>query len=447
VIGVVPKTRYARNGDVAIAYQLFGHGEVDLLLLPGFVSHVEFCWQEPSMQRWLEGLASFSRVVMLDHRGWGLSDPGTGAATLEERVDDVCTVLDTVGSRQAALLGISEGGAVATVFAAQYPERTRALVLYGAAARLMAGQDYPWGLDEATFRQLFDDFADLWGEGTALPRLAPSRVDDARFAAWWAALERMGASPGRARRTFEMFTHIDIRDVLASVHVPTLVLHRRGDRMVPVEAGEYLAEHIAGSRLVELDGADHLPYAGDTGRLLAEIEEFLTGSRLPYHGGEDRVLAIVLFVDVAGSTAFIARVGDAVWAATRARFLTAVRRQVDRYEGTEVDVAGDGMLATFTGPARAIRCAVAIRDDVLAEGLQVRAGVHAGEVERDGQGGVSGLALHIGARVMAEAAPDEVLVSGTVKDLVVGSGLEFTGRGTRELRGVPGTWPLFAVVG
>jgi pimeloyl-ACP methyl ester carboxylesterase len=445
-MGVLPKTRYARSGDVAIAYQLFGHGEVDLVLLSGFVSHVEFCWQEPSMQRWLEGLASFSRVVMLDHRGWGLSDPGTGAATLEERVDDVRTVLDAVGSRQAALLGISEGGAVATVFAAQYPERTRALLLYGAAPRLMAGPEYPWGLDEATFRHLFDHFAELWGEGTALPRLAPSRVDDARFADWWAALERMGASPGRARRTFEMFTHIDIRDVLASVHVPTLVLHRRGDRMVPVEAGRYLAEHIAGSRLVELDGVDHLPYAGDTGRLLAEIEEFLTGSRLAHRWAGDRVLAIVLFVDIAGSTALIARVGDAAWAEKRARFLTAARRELDRYEGTEIDVAGDGLLASFTGPARAIRCAVAIRDDVLAEGLQIRAGVHAGEVERDEDGGVSGLALHIGARVMAEADPGEVLVSGTVKDLVVGSGLGFIDRGARELRGAPGTWPLFAVV-
>ena len=442
---MVPKTRYARSGELAIAYQVFGHGEVDLVLLPGFVSHVEFCWQEPSMRRWLEGLASFSRVVMLDHRGWGLSDPGTGAATLEERVDDVMTVLDAVGLRSAALLGISEGSAVATVFAAQYPERTRALLLYGAAARLMAAPDYPWGLDEPTFRRLFDDFADFWGEGAALPRLAPSRVDDLHFADWWAALERMGASPGRARRTFEMLTHVDIRDVLGSVHVPTLVLHRRGDRMVPVESGRYLAEHIAGSRLVELDGEDHLPYVGNTDQVLAEVEAFLTGSR-SHRAAVDRVLATILFVDIAGSTALIARVGDTAWAVLRARFLAVARRELGRYDGTEIDVAGDGLFAIFTGPARAIRCAVAIRDDVLTEGLTVRAGVHVGEVERDGQGAVSGMAVHIGARVMAEAAPGDVLVSGTVKDLVVGSGLEFVERGLRELRGVPGTWPLFAVL-
>jgi pimeloyl-ACP methyl ester carboxylesterase len=442
---VVPKTRYARSGELAIAYQVFGHGDVDLVLLPGFVSHVEYCWQEPSMQRWLEGLASFSRVVMLDHRGWGLSDPGTGAATLEERVDDVVSVLDAVGLRSAALLGISEGGAVATVFAAQYPERTRALLLYGAAARLMAAPDYPWGLDEPTFRHLFDTFADLWGEAVALPRIAPSRVDDARFVAWWAALERTGASPGRARRTFEMFTHVDIRDVLGSVHVPTLVLHRRGDRMVPVEAGRYLAEHIAGSRLVELDGDDHLPYVGDTDQVLGEVEAFLTGSR-PHRAVVDRVLATILFVDISGSTALIARVGDTVWAAMRASFLRVARQELDRYDGTEIDVAGDGVFATFTGPARAIRCAVAIRDALLTEGLTVRAGVHVGEVERSGQGAVSGMAVHIGARVRAEAAPREVLVSGTVKDLVVGSGLRFDDRGPRELRGVPGTWPLFAVL-
>jgi pimeloyl-ACP methyl ester carboxylesterase len=441
---MLPKTRYARSGDVAIAYQVFGRGGLDLVLLPGFVSHLEFCWQEPSMQGWLEGLASFSRVVMLDHRGWGLSDPGTGAGALEERVDDVRTVLDAVGSRSAALLGISEGGAVVTVFAAQYPERTRALVLYGAAARLMAGPDHPWGFGEAEFRDRFDNFTDLWGEGAALPLLAPSRADDPGFASWWAALERMGASPGRARRTFEMFTHVDVRDVLGAVHVPTLVLHRRGDRLIPVESGRYLAEHIPGARFVELDGEDHLPYAGDTGQVLAEVEEFLTGSR-PHPAATDRVLATVLFVDIADSTALAARVGDAAWAATRVRFLVAARRELARYDGTEVDVAGDGLFATLTGPARAIRCAVAIRDDAEAAGLHVRAGVHAGEVQRDDRGGISGLAVHVGARVMAEAAPGEVLVSGTVKDLVVGSGLGFADRGVRELRGVPGTWQLFAV--
>jgi class 3 adenylate cyclase len=243
---------------------------------------------------------------------------------------------------------------------------------------------------------------------------------------------------------FELFIRMDVRDILGAVHVPTLVLHRRGDRLIGVAGGRYLAEHIPGARFVELDGVDHLPFAGDQEQVLAEVEEFLTGSR-PHRAAADRVLATVLFVDIAGSTALAARLGDAAWAATRERFLVAARRELDRYDGTEVDVAGDGLFAVFTGPARAIRCAVAIRDDVEGVGLQLRAGVHAGEVERDDRGGVSGLAVHIGARVMAEAAPGEVVVSGTVKDLVVGSGLHFADRGVRDLRGVPGTWALFAV--
>jgi class 3 adenylate cyclase len=289
-----------------------------------------------------------------------------------------------------------------------------------------------------------DRLVEHWGMGVGLGAWAPSRAKDEAMRAWWAEYQRLGASPGMARKLFDMYLEFDVRDILGAIHVPTLVLHRRGDRLIPVGVGRYVADHIPGARFVELDGEDHLLFTGDIDAPLAEIEEFLTGAR-PVPGMTDRVLATVLFVDVVGSTALAARVGDATWASMRAGFLAAARQELARHGGTEVDVAGDGLFATFTGPARAIRAAVAIREATGSVGLSVRAGVHVGEVQRDDGGGVSGLALHIGARVMAEAGPGEVLVSGTVKDLVVGSGLRFTAKGARTLRGVPGTWPLFAV--
>jgi class 3 adenylate cyclase len=308
----------------------------------------------------------------------------------------------------------------------------------------MTGPDFPCGFDERALTGILNGFVGSWGQATALSVLAPSRADDPAFLSWWAGLERNGASPGMARQLFEVWVRSDVRDILAAIRVPTLVLHRRGDRFVPVEAGRYLAAHIPGARFVELDGDDHLPIVGDTEPVLAEIEEFLTGTR-PAEPIADRVLATVMFIDVAGSTALAARIGDAAWAGTRAAFLTAVRSELSHYSGTEVDVAGDGVFATFSGPAGAIHCAVAIRHALEPLGLDVRAGVHVGEVQREDGGGLSGIAVHIGARVMAEAEPGEVLVSGTVKDLVVGSGLRFTERGTRALRGVPGSWPVFAV--
>jgi class 3 adenylate cyclase len=309
----------------------------------------------------------------------------------------------------------------------------------------MTAPDYPWGFDEVTLTRLLADLFDSWGQGTALSFIAPSRVDDPAFRNWAAAFERISASPAMARRQLEMWVHSDIRDVLGGIRVPTLVLHRRGDRFVPFAAGRYLADNLPGAHFVALEGDDHLPIVGDTEPLLAEIEEFLTGSR-PTEPVAERVLAAVLFVDVAGSTALAARIGDAAWAATRAAFLAAVRVELSHYSGKEVDVAGDGVFATFAAPARAVRCAVAIRRAVEAVGIEVRIGLHVGELELDDRGGVSGLAVHIGARVMAEAEPGEVLVSGTVKDLVVGSGLDFAERGARSLKGVPGTWPLYAVV-
>jgi pimeloyl-ACP methyl ester carboxylesterase len=440
-----PRIRYARSGDLSIAYEVRGDGDLDLLLAIGFVSHLEWVRHEPGSQRFRDRLASFSRLLSYDKRGTGLSDPVAAVGTLEERADDLLAVMDAAGSRQAAVMGISEGASIAAIFAAQHPERTRALVLYGATPRPMAAPDFPQGFDPLALTRMLDSLVEEWGEGTAVSFLAPGRAHDPAFVSWLAGLERIGASPGMARQFFEVWVHSDIRDILGSIRAPTLVLHRRGDRLIPFEAGRYLAAHIPGARFVELEGDDHLPIVGDTEPLLAEVQEFLTGTRPPEPVVE-RVLAAVLFLDVAGSTALAARIGDPAWAATRVAFLTAVRTELSHYSGTEIDVAGDGVFATFTGPARAVRCAVAIERAVESLGLEVRAGVHVGEVQLEDGGAVSGVAVHIGARVMAEAEPGEVLVTGTVKDLVVGSGLQFTDRGTRTLRGVPGSWPLFAVV-
>jgi pimeloyl-ACP methyl ester carboxylesterase len=440
---VPPKTEYARSGDLSIAYQVLGAGDLDLVLAPGFVSNLELGWQEPALRRYLERLASFSRLILFDKRGTGLSDPVAGPATLEERVDDLRAVMDAAGSERAALFGVSEGGSMAMLFAAQHPERTRALVLYATTPRFTSAPDFPYGSDPVKMGSLLDGLVDRWGSAAGLSAWSPSRGRDPALRAFWAAYQRLGASPGMAKKLFGMYAEIDLRDILGAIHVPTLVLHRRKDHLIRIEVARYLAASIPGARLVELDGEDHLYFTGDTDTLLAEVEEFLTGHR-PAPAPADRVLATVLFVDVAGSTALAARVGDVVWASTRAGFLDGARRELARFAGTEIDVAGDGLFATFTGPARAIRCALAIREDCKELGLTVRAGVHVGEVQREDGGGVSGLAVHIGARIMAAADPGEVLVSGTVKDLVVGSGLEFTERGTHDLRGVPGSWPLFA---
>jgi pimeloyl-ACP methyl ester carboxylesterase len=441
---MTPTTRYARSGDLAIAYQVLGSGNLDLVVAPGFVSNLEWGWQEPSLRRYLERLASFSRLILFDKRGTGLSDPVAGPATLEERVDDLRAVMDAAGSERAAVLGVSEGGSMAMLFAAQHPERTRALVLYAATPRFTAAPGFPWGSDPADMAALLDGLVERWGSGRGLSAWAPSRGHDPALRAFWAGYQRLGASPGMARKLFDMYAEIDLRDILGAIHVPTLILHRRADHLIRVEVARYLADSIPGARLVELDGEDHLFFTGDIDAVLAEVEEFLTGHR-PAPAPTERVLATVLFVDVAGSTALAARVGDVVWASTRAGFLDRARRELARYAGTEIDVAGDGLFATFTGPARALRCALAIRQASGDLGLPVRAGVHVGEVQREDGGGYSGLAVHIGARIMAEAEPGEVLVSGTVKDLVVGSGLQFTERGTRTLRGVPGSWPLYAV--
>lgn len=441
-----PATRYARSGDLSIAYQVVGSGDLDIVLVPGFVSHLDWAWEEPALRRFLERLASFSRLLLFDKRGTGLSDPVPGPALLEERVDDLRSVMDAAGSERAAVLGVSEGGAMAALFAAQHPERTTALVLYAATPRLPRGPDFPAGADPDTMRRFLDRVVDGWGTGAGLSAWAPSRKHDAALRTWWAGLQRMGASPGMARRLFAIYPETDVRPVLPSISCPTLVLHRKGDRLISPEAAAVFADAIPGARLVLLDGEDHLFFVGEVDQPLAEIEEFLTGCP-PGEPERDRVLATVLFVDVVSSTETAARVGDATWRSLREAFLAAARRQLHRFSGTEVDTAGDGLFATFPGPARAIRCALAVNAAAAALGLQVRAGVHAGEVELLPGGGVTGLAVHIGARVAACAQPGEVLVTGTVRDLVVGSEMRFADRGETSLRGVPGTWPVAAVQG
>ncbi len=441
-----PETRYARSGDVNIAYQVVGEGPPDLVYVLGWVSHVELLWEEPASARFLERLASFSRLVLFDKRGTGLSDRVAEAElpTLEQRMDDVRAVMDAAGVERAALLGLSEGGPMCLLFAATYPERTAALVLMGAYARRLRADDYPFGAAPESYDTFLDEIRDHWGGPVGLEVRAPSLAGDAAFASWWANYLRMSASPGAALALTRMNRDIDVRHVLPTIGVPTLVLHRVGDRSLPVEGSRYLAERIPGARLVEFPGDDHLPWLGDQDVILDEIEEFLTGVR---RGPEpDRVLATVLFTDVVGSTARAAELGDRSWRELLARHHALVRRELERWRGREVDTAGDGFLATFDGPARAIRCACAARDAVRDLGLELRAGLHTGECEIVGSN-VAGIAVHIGARVAALAGAGEVLVSSTVRDLVAGSGIVFSERGEHELKGVPEKWRIYAVDG
>ena len=431
------ETRYARSGDIHVAYQVIGNGPLDLVLVPGFVSHVEGWWEEPASARFLERLSSFSRLILFDKRGTGLSDRVAELPTLEERMDDLRAVLENAGSTRAAVLGISEGGAMSVLFAATYPERTSALVLYGTFAQFGS-----WMPSPEHFEQFLSRIERTWGTGSSLAHFAPSVALDENFRLWWARHERLGASPGAAIALMRMNRDIDVRHVLPTIRVPTLVLHRTSDVTVNVEAGRFQAAQIPGAKYVELPGADHLPFVGDADSILEEIEEFLTGERPAPDA--DRVLATVLFTDIVGSTELATRFGDRRWRDLLQAHHSIVRRELARFRGREVDTAGDGFLATFDGPARAIRCACAIADSVQPLGLKVRAGLHTGECEIMGPK-VGGIAVHIGARVAAMAGADEVWVSSTAKDLVAGSGLRFADRGAHGLKGIPGDWRLFAV--
>lgn len=441
----IPEVHYARSGDVRIAYQVVGDGPLDLVFVSGWVSHLDAFWGEPSYARFLLRLASFSRLILFDKRGTGLSDrvPIAELPTLEERMDDVRAVMDAVGVERAALLGHSEGGPMCLMFAATFPQRTIALVLVGTYARRLVADDYPFGSTSEQYDAFLDEIERGWGGPVGLAARAPSLEYDDRFRAWWAEYLRSSASPSAALALTRMNGEIDVRPVLGTIGVPALVIHRTGDRSLPVEGARYLAERIRGASLVELPGADHLPFVGDQGAILDEVEEFLTGVR---RGPEiDRVLATVLFTDIVGSTERAIQLGDREWRDLLELHHLGVRHELERWRGTEVDTAGDGFFATFDGPARAIRCACAIRDSVRSIGLEIRAGLHTGECEVHGAT-VAGIAVHIGARVAGLAGRGEVLVSSTVRDLVAGSGIEFESRGEHELKGVPERWRLYSVV-
>jgi class 3 adenylate cyclase len=441
---MVPETRYARSGNLHIAYQVVGDGPIDLVFVHGWISHIELLWEEPSLARFLGRLASFSRLILLDKRGTGLSDPVPldRLPTLEERMDDVRAVMDAAGSSRAALLGTSEAGALNLLFAATYPERAASLILLNSYARLAWSEDYPWGIRPEDAEALLNAVETGWGKGVAFEALVASQSDNASMRSWWARYQRLAASPGAAMTLLRRAFDTDARAVLPTIRVPTLILHRAGDPFTGAEHGRYLAHHIAGARYVELAGVDHLFFAEDTDRLLAEIQEFLTGAREVVE--PERVLATVLFADVVGSTAHAARLGDRRWHDLLDGFYRAVRAELSRFRGRELDTAGDSLFASFDGPARAIRCACAIADAVRPLDVAVRVGLHTGECEVIGSK-VGGLAVHIGARVAALARPGEVLVSSTVRDLVAGSGLQFADRGTHALKGVPDDWRLFVV--
>jgi pimeloyl-ACP methyl ester carboxylesterase len=438
-----PETKYAISGDINIAYQVIGNGPRDLILVPGWMSNIEVFWEEPAVARFLRRLASFSRLILFDKRGTGLSDRLGDVPDLETRMDDVRAVMDAVGSERAALCGYSEGGVMCALFAATYPSRTTALITIGSFPRQKPGPDYPWGRTQEQQEEFLHAIQKDWGGPVGLDLRAPSMANDDRVRQWWARFLRMSASPAAALALTRMNYEIDVRHVLNAIRVPTLLLHSVGDMTVNVRASRYMAESIAGAKYVEFPGADHLPWGADADAILDEIEEFLTGER---HGPEpDRVLATILFTDIVGSTDRAAALGDHRWRDLLESFYGVVRRELPRFRGLEVSTAGDGMLATFDGPARGVRCASSIADAVLPLGVQVRTGLHTGECEVIDDN-VGGIAVHTAARVATLAHPGEVLVSHTVKDLVAGSGIRFESRGTHTLKGIPGEWPLFAAV-
>jgi len=435
-----PRTQYAKSGDVHIAYQVFGEGAVDLVFVPGFVSHIENYWDEPSFARWLQRLGSFSRVIMFDKRGTGLSDQVSELPGMDQRLDDVRAVMDAVGIERAAIFGISEGGSLATLFAATHPERSQALIIYGGFAQFSS-----WIPTQEAMESLFQYIDKSWGSGESWLNFAPTKEGDLAFQQWWGKFERLGASPGAVKTLMRMNSQIDITEILPSVNVPTLVIHRKDDTLVRVEAGRLLAERIPGAKYVELSGADHLPFVGENSdRILDEMEHFLTGETST--PSVERVLATVVFTDIVGSTARAQTLGDRAWGDLQDLHDKAVRKELERFRGNEVKWTGDGFLATFDGPARAIQCALAIVSTVRALGLEVRAGIHTGEVDLV-KNDIRGIAVHIASRVADLANGGEVVVSRTVKDLVAGSGIAFQDYGTHELKGVPEQWKLFRASG
>lgn len=439
---------YARSGEFHIAYQVVGKGPIDIVLVPGWISHLEVAWEQPRLSHSFRRLASFNRLILVDKRGTSLSDRVSPKSlpTLEDRMEDLHAVLNAIGSCRAVLYGISEGGPLCMLFAATYPERTTALVVYGSWARAFRAPDYDWGFDSVEFEDFLTSLEPHWGEGAAVNVVAPSLASDEQFCAWWGRYERMSTSPGAAVGLLRMGFEGDVRHVLPAISVPTLVLHRAQDAFVDVRHGRYIAEHIPGARYVELEGKDHFPLAGDPDAVDKEIEGFLSGLTDVRRGPNlDRMLATVLFTDIVGSTERAASLGDQEWKELIAAHNDQIRKELAHYRGREIKTIGDGFLATFDAPGRAICCAHAICQSARSLGLEIRAGLHTGEIELM-ENDVAGIAVNIGARVAAVAGPSEVLVSGTVKDLVVGSGIEFIDRGSHVLKGVPGEWHLYSAV-
>jgi pimeloyl-ACP methyl ester carboxylesterase len=436
---------FARSGDVDVAYHVVGDGPIDVVYVQGAWSHLQVNWELPAFRQFCERLAEFSRVILFDKRGMGMSTRVPGAATLEERMDDIRAVMDDVGSDAAALIGNSEGGPLSLLFAAAHPERTTGLILMGAEVRERRDEDWPWG--EATreeFEANLATYHERWGKpgGRFIERLAPSQDPTPWLRDWMVRLQANAATPGGAAEFARMAFDIDVRDIVPSVRVPTLILHSEGDMICHVENGRFLAREIPNARYVELEGADHTPWF-EPERALTEIREFLTGYRVAAE--PDRILATVLLTDLVHSTGTAARLGDQQWRQLLESHNDLVRSQLVRFRGTEVNTTGDGFVATFDGPARAIQCAQEIGRQARNLGIEVRAGVHTGEIEKLGTD-IAGIAVHIAARVAARAGAGEVLVSSTVRDLVAGSGLEFEDRGAHELRGVPGEWRMFAAI-
>ncbi|HEX9235140.1 MAG TPA: adenylate/guanylate cyclase domain-containing protein [Actinomycetota bacterium] len=434
---------YARSGELFIAYQVIGEGPFDLLLALPFMGHLELWSTWPPNVRSLEALSSFCRLILYDRRGTGLSDRLSPQTTFEDSMDDIRAVLDAAGSERASLFGMAEGGPLCALFAATYPERTSALVLYGTWARMTQGPDYPWGYTPERNALVLETYERKWGrEPVGIGTYAPSMANDERFREWILREQRNAVSPGAAIAWWRVQAEGDVRNVLPTIRVPTLVLHRRDDRLAPVESGRYVAEHIPGAKFVELEGDDHLWSAGNSDAIIEEVQEFLTGSRRVTEA--DRVLATVLITDIVGSTARATALGDRAWRDVLESYFSLSRAELERFRGREVKTVGDGVLATFDGPARAIRSAVAMREAARGVGIEIRAGLHTGECEVMGED-VAGIAVHIAARVAATASPGEVLVSGTVKDLVAGSGIEFADRGLHALKGIAEERHLFSV--
>ena len=435
--------KYARSGDVNIAYQVVGDGPIDLVLVLGWVSHLAYLWDLPEMAAFLKRLAHFSRLILFDKRGCGMSDRVHPLPTLEQRMDDVRAVMDAVGSKKAAVMGISEGGVMSCLFAATYPERTAGIIVDGSYPSALRRPGYPWGLTEEQLERYFIRSRETWGRDDAkgIERYAPSQANNPDVWRWWAAFAQMSASPGDADELLRMNTLIDIREVLPAIRVPALIIHSTGDLVAPIQAGRYFAEHIPGAKYLELDSEDHWPYFGDAEVVLGEIEEFLTGVRTA--PVPETMLATVLCTNVTQAGAHAVWLGDKRWNELVDRHHAVARKSLQRYHGKEIEAGEGGVTAVFDGTARAIRCGIDVRDELLHLGLRIRAGVHTGECEiADGR--PRGVALHVASSVMGAAQPGEVLVSGTVKDLVVGSGLEFADRGVRVFTGIPGSWSLFS---